>query len=476
MGTPLALRFLGAAGTVTGSRFLLDDGERRLLVDCGLFQGYKVLRERNRAPFPVEPDSIDAVVLTHAHLDHSGYLPLLVKNGYTGPIHCSEATRALCGLLLPDSGRLLEEEAARAAHHGYSAHARPQPLYTEADARHSLRRLTTLGMGEALEILPGWTVELRYAGHILGAAQVTVSTAGRSVHFSGDIGRSNDILMLPPAAPPECDVLVCESTYGDRAHPTEQPGQQLATIVKKVAARGGVVVIPAFAVGRAQALLLHLFRLRRDGLIPPLPVFVNSPMATDASRIYAGFATHHRVSPEECAEAFAMPTYVGSVEASKRLNRQRGPMVIISASGMMTGGRVLHHLTAFGPDRRNAIVLVGYQAGGTRGARLASGERRLRIFGQDVPIAAEVFNVDTLSSHPDAGELIAWIGSAPRAPDMTYVVHGEPAASDALRQRIKHELRWPVRVPDQLETVAVTASPSPPAGITDAAHAVPAAL
>lgn len=453
--TGSTLQFLGAAGTVTGSRYLVEANGHRVLVDCGLFQGYKQLRERNWAPFPVEPASIDAVVLTHAHLDHSGYLPALVRQGFRGRIHCTEGSAALCGLLLPDSGHLLEEEAKYAARKGYSKHKEPLPLYTQRDAELSLRQLQGHDYERDIQVVPGIQARFHPAGHILGAAHVSLDVHGQRLHFSGDLGRQHESLMNPPAPLPACDVLVCESTYGNRAHVALDQEAELAPIVRRVAARGGVIVIPAFAVGRAQALMLHLARLRHRGEIPAVPVYLNSPMAVDATRLYHAHHAEHHVSDEDCRRMFDLATFVNSVEESKALNRRRGPMIIISASGMATGGRVLHHLEAFGPDDRNAILLSGYQAGGTRGAALAGGARTLRMFGREVPIRAEVVQLQGFSGHADAAELLAWMRTAPSAPRMVYVTHGEPDAADALRGRIEHELGWHARAPEHLERVTL---------------------
>ena len=440
---------------MTGSRYLVEANGHRVLVDCGLFQGYKQLRERNWAPFPVEPASIDAVVLTHAHLDHSGYLPALVRQGFRGRIHCTQGSAALCGLLLPDSGHLLEEEAKYAARKGYSRHKEPLPLYTERDAELSLRQLQGHDYEQAVDVVPGIQARFHPAGHILGAAHVSLDVHGQRLHFSGDLGRQHESLMNPPTPLPACDVLVCESTYGNRAHVAIDQEAELAPIVRRVAARGGVIVIPAFAVGRAQALLLHLARLRQRGEIPAVPVYLNSPMAVDATRLYHAHHAEHHVSDEDCRRMYELATFVNTVEESKALNRRRGPMIIISASGMATGGRVLHHIEAFGPDDRNAILLAGYQAGGTRGAALAGGARVLRMFGREVPIRAEVVQLQGFSGHADAGELLAWMRTTPSAPRMVYVTHGEPDAADTLRGRIKRELGWNARVPEHLERVAL---------------------
>jgi metallo-beta-lactamase family protein len=453
------LQFLGAAGTVTGSRYLVDAAGKRILVDCGLFQGYKQLRERNRAPFPVPPDTIDTVLLTHAHLDHAGYLPALVRNGFRGRIVCTPATRDLCSLLLPDSAHLLEEEAKYARKKGYSRHALPTPLYSTEDAEATLKRIDAQPFDQDLELATGLTARFHRAGHLLGAAQISLDVGGRIVHFSGDLGRAHDPLMHPPVPLAQADVLVCESTYGNRKHARVDAESELAPVIRRVAARGGVIVIPAFAIGRAQGVMLHIARLRQRGEIPAVPVYLNSPMAINATDIYHRHHDEHHVSDEDCRAMFELATMVRTVEESKALNLRRGPMIILSASGMLTGGRVLHHLKAFGPDTRNAILLSGFQAGGTRGASLVKGAESLRIFGQEVPIRAEIVALEGFSGHADADEMLTWMGGATRKPAITYITHGEPDASDALRQRIERELGWHVRVPEYLERVSLADRP-----------------
>ncbi|WP_147652651.1 MBL fold metallo-hydrolase RNA specificity domain-containing protein [Vulcaniibacterium gelatinicum] len=457
MATPSSstLQFLGAAGTVTGSRYLVEAGGRRILVDCGLFQGYKQLRERNRAPFPVPPDTLDAVLLTHAHLDHSGYLPALVRDGFRGRVLCTPATRDLCALLLPDSAHLLEEEARYARKAGYSRHAEPTPLYTIADAEAALERFEPHDFERDIALAPGVGARFHPAGHLLGAAQIRLEVGGMVVHFSGDLGRPHDPLMRPPRTLQEADVLVCESTYGNRVHPRLDPEAELAPVIRRVAARGGVIVVPAFAVGRAQGVMLQIARLRQRGEIPRVPVFLNSPMAIDATDLYHRYHAEHHVSDAECQAMYELATMVRTVEESKALNRRHGPMIILSASGMLSGGRVLHHLEAFAPDPRNAIVLSGFQAGGTRGAALAGGADRLRMFGREVPIRAEVVVLQSFSGHADADELLAWMGGARRAPAATYVTHGEPDAADTLRGRIRRELGWHARVPEHMERISL---------------------
>lgn len=449
------LQFLGAAGTVTGSRYLIEAGGQRILVDCGLFQGYKQLRERNWAKFPVAPASIDTVLLTHAHLDHAGYLPALVKRGFAGRILCTSATRELSELLLPDSAHLQEEEARYAKKKGFSRHSNPLPLYTQEDAATCLNHFDSHAFLEDLALAPGISARFIPAGHLLGAAQIALNIDGRRLHFTGDLGRPTDALMKAPAPFEGADVLVCESTYGNRRHPVVDADTELAPVIQRVAARGGVIVIPAFAIGRAQGLMLHIARLRKSGSIPNIPVYLNSPMAIDATEIYHRHHDEHQVTDVECRDMFELATMVRTVEESKALNQQSGPMVIISASGMLTGGRVMHHVLAFGQDSRNAIVLAGFQAGGTRGAALVRGERTLRIFGREVPIGAEVVTMESLSGHADSEELMAWLRPAPKPPRITFITHGEPDAADALRGRIDHELGWRCRVPEQLESVSL---------------------
>ena len=446
------LRFLGAAGTVTGSRYLVEWGERRILIDCGLFQGFKQLRRRNRKPFPARPGSIETVLLTHAHLDHSGYLPALIRAGFRGRVLCTTATRDLCGLILPDSGHLQEEEAKYARRKRYSDHKNPLPLYTLKDSQAALKQFETVEFEQSVDLGGGFFAEFIPAGHLLGAAQIRLTLDGHTVHFSGDLGHDPDPLMRPPHPFKGADVLACESTYGNRKHPDTDPEAELAPVLKRVFGRGGTVLIPSFAVGRAQGLMYHIARLMNRGEISHVPVYLNSPMAVDATDIYHRHHDEHHVSWEDCVGMFRVAKRVNSVEQSKELNTRQGPMIIVSASGMLTGGRILHHLVSFGGDRRNAIVLSGFQAGGTRGAALARGERKLRMFGKEYQIDAEVIQLETFSGHADADEILQWM-AAGSAPAMTYLTHGEPEAADTLRRRVAHELGRPARVPEHLETI-----------------------
>ena len=448
----LTLTFLGAAGTVTGSRYLLQQGSRRLLVDCGLFQGLKVLRERNWAPFPVDPASLEAVLLTHAHLDHTGYLPALVRDGFPGPVHCTDSTAALCGLLLPDSAHLEEEAAERANRRGYSKHHPALPLYTSQDARRALERLDVVPFGEDLEVGPA-RVRLHRAGHILGAAWVDVGLDGGRLLFSGDLGRARDPVFAAPEPPCEADVVVVESTYGDRRHPPGSPIEELARVVRETAGRGGVVVIPAFAVGRTQTILHYLAELLGAGLIPRIPTFIDSPMAADATRFLLAAPSDHRLTPAQCSAMRELVTITNSVEESKAIDRRHGPMIVISASGMATGGRVLFHLARFAPEPRNTLLFAGHQAVGTRGAAILGGAPSVKIHGSWVPIRARVESLPGLSGHADSDELLSWLSALPRPPRVIYVTHGEPAAADALRLRIQDELGWDARVAEHGVTV-----------------------
>ncbi len=450
----MKLTFLGGAGTVTGSKYLIEHEGVRILIDCGLFQGYKNLRLLNWQPLPFDPATLDAVVLTHAHLDHSGALPLLVRNGFKGSIHASPSTIALCGLLLPDSGHLQEEDANFANRHKSSKHDPALPLYTEEDARHALHHLRPLAFDQMIAIA-GLKLRLRPAGHILGAASVELHSAKGSLLFSGDIGRPDDLLMKPPVPIATADTLIVESTYGDRNHGDEDSATLLADVIARTAARGGKVIIPAFAVGRAQALLYQIHLLKRASRIPDLPVFLDSPMAIDSTDIYRRHRSEHRLSEQDCNGMSHVAKFCRTVEDSRALSGLAYPAIIISASGMATGGRILHHLRNFGPDHRASIVLAGFQAGGTRGARLVAGERELRIFGEDVRINAEVVSLPGMSAHADASQIIAWLRTLQKPPRHVYVTHGEPAAADALRCRIERELRWRASVPMLGESVAL---------------------
>ncbi|MBA4175205.1 MAG: MBL fold metallo-hydrolase [Leptothrix sp. (in: Bacteria)] len=450
----MKVQFLGAVDGVTGSRHLVQTEDRRILLDCGLFQGWKLHRERNWV-MPAELRDVDAVLLSHAHIDHSGWLPALVKHGFRGAIHASPATCALAEVMLLDSAHLQEEDARRANRYGYSRHAKALPLYTKADAQRALSQLVPLEPGRTL-MLGRSKVRLTPVGHLLGACSVLVDDGDVRLAFSGDLGREHDLLMPPPKPPPPADVMLVESTYGNRLHPTEDNAPLLAEVISRTVQRGGSVLMPSFAVGRAQALLLVLQRLKAAGAIPAqLPVFVDSPMAVEATALYRRYGRLLRVPPRELESLCDGVRMVTTVQQSVRLAAARYPAVIISASGMATGGRVLHHLKARAPDARNSIVLPGFQVGGSRGARLLAGEPAVKIHGEMVPVRAEVQQLAGFSAHADRAGLLAWLAKMQQAPRQTFVVHGEPDAADSLRAAIRNELGWEARVPALGECVTL---------------------
>lgn len=450
------ITFLGAAGTVTGSKFLVQHDGQRLLVDCGLFQGYKQLRLRNRTPLPFEPNHLQAVVLTHAHLDHSGYLPLLVKEGFKGSAWCTPGTRDLCQILLPDSGHLQEEDAAFANRHGFSKHSPALPLYTEDDAVRSLKHLKTVPPLHEFEPIHGWKARFYGAGHILGASSLLITVGGKRLLFSGDLGRADDLIMLPPDPPPGADAVIIESTYGDREHPSDNLLDELAPLLDKVAARGGTAVVPVFAVGRAQALLHAIAELKQHHrLAPSLPIYLDSPMAIHSTEAFTQHLGEHKLNAAQSHALSRVAKMVRTPDESKAIARQHGPKVILAASGMATGGRVLHHLMQYLGDHRNMVILTGYQAPGTRGASLVAGAASLRIHGQDVGVRAEIAQLQSSSAHADASQLMQWLRAIPGQPHRVYVVHGDPQAADALRLRVENELRWHAMVPEHGSTWAV---------------------
>ncbi|HEY5155608.1 MAG TPA: MBL fold metallo-hydrolase [Acidimicrobiales bacterium] len=460
------LTFLGATETVTGSRFLIDTATARVLVDCGLYQGIKELRQRNWAPFPVDPTTIDAVVLTHAHIDHVGYVPVLTSRGYEGPIFASAQTVALAGIVLPDSGHLQEEEARYANLRGYSKHKPALPLYTEDDARQALTQFRAVGFGEPIPVAEGVRVTFQPGGHILGSSIVTVELApasasarSRRVVFSGDLGRAGHPILAEPHVLGDADVVVVESTYGDRTHDDEGALDLFAQAITRTAARGGVVVIPAFAVDRTEVLLVHLKTLLASGAIPDLPIYVDSPMALAALGVYRRAIGEHgpeiRDDIRAADDPFGHATIreVHEVAESMELDRLLAPAIIISASGMATGGRVLHHLARYLPDHRATIVLVGFQAEQTRGRQLADGAHQVKLLGKYVRVAAEVVDLPSFSVHADREGLLRWLQTAEHPPDACYVVHGEPASAESLRAEIGDRLGWTAVVPTYGERV-----------------------
>ena len=443
------ISFLGAAGSVTGSRYLIETANHRVLVDCGLFQGFKSLHLKNWNPFPVSPTSIDGIVLTHSHIDHSGYLPLLARQGFRGTVYCSAATAELCGILLPDAGHLEEKSAQFANRHGFSKHKPALPLFTESDARKCLRLFEPVAFHQWHSINDEIRFCIRRAGHIIGAASVEIRCEGLTIVFSGDLGRFSDPIAPAPDLITMADYLICESTYGDRVHKVDDPADALAETIRTTIGGGGTVLIPAFAVGRAQAVLYYLDRLKRTGGLPAsLPVYLDSPMAQDASDILARHPQDHRLSPQQWKNICGGAVYVRDGDSSKALTASTEPKVILSASGMATGGRILHHLKRYAPDARNAIVFTGFQAAGTRGAAIVAGAESVKIHGEYVPIRATVREIEGLSAHADADEILRWLGYFRKAPRTTFITHGEPAECDALRHRIGERLGWNCIVPD----------------------------
>jgi metallo-beta-lactamase family protein len=457
------LTFLGAARTVTGSKYLVKSGSRQFLVDCGLFQGLKELRERNWETLPVEASAIDAVVITHAHIDHTGYLPKLVRDGFRGRIFCTPGTADLCRIMLPDAGRLAEEDAREANKEGYTKHAPALPLFTEIDAQRALGHLQPVGYERPMPIGSGVTIEFLDAGHLLGSAFVRMTFEGqgnRQVLFSGDLGRYQRPVLPDPSRVESADILLVESTYGDRLHEPDDDGERLAEIVKATAQRGGKLIIPSFAVGRVEEVIYWLKKLEDAHRIPVLPVYLDSPMAVDAMKHYA--ARSEDLDPDVRTRhghvsAFSTRrfTAISTPQQSKELTASPASCIVISSSGMATGGRVLHHLKAALPSPRHTVLFVGYQAAGTRGRSLLAGEKQVKIHGQWVTVGAEIAKIDSMSAHADANEIMRWLGGFSRAPEMTYLVHGEPAAQSALEARITKEIGWPLHVADYLETVTI---------------------
>lgn len=452
----MKLKFLGATQTVTGSKYLVESNGYRVLVDCGLFQGLKKLRLRNWEEFPVKPESINAVVLTHAHLDHSGYLPILKKRGFNGAIYCTSGTKDLCKILLPDAGKLQEEEATYANRKGFSKHTPALPLFTKEDSESVLENFKAVEFNKEINLNEDLKISFSPSGHILGSAFVTLKGEGKSVVFSGDLGRSEDLIIRPPVAIKEADYLLIESTYGDRLHSSESPVDRLASVINKTTKRNGVVIIPAFSVGRTQSYLYAIYLLKSQKRIQDVPVYLNSPMSINAMGIYCEHQSEHRLNPAQCRSMCDVATYVHTVEESKNLNKMKGPMIIISASGMLTGGRVLHHLNEFGPDPKNTILLSGYQAVGTRGQALLAGAKSIKMHGQMVPIRAETEVIGGFSAHADQSEILSWLGNFSRPPKQSFVTHGEIESSLELQKKIQQKLKWNAKVPEYLEEVELS--------------------
>jgi metallo-beta-lactamase family protein len=461
------LTFLGAAGSVTGSKYLVEAAGKRLLLDCGIFQGPPELSDRNYKPLSIDPATIDFVVLTHAHLDHTGWLPVLVKAGYKGPIFANQPTIDLTTILLKDSAHLQEEDALNAQKYGYSRHANPQPLYVGADVEPVLKALKPVARTGAFSVSTEFQFVAYDAGHILGSTslELTINEGGKKtvVVFSGDIGRYDQVILNDPVTPKStADVLLCESTYGDREHAPGDPAAELAAVVNRVAQRGGSLVIPAFAIGRTQTFMYYLRQLEDEQKIPRLPVYVDSPMALSATDLYLKYASDHDSDYNKLAESNngkGDPLDVHefhltrTTDESKAINQVKKPCIIVSASGMASGGRVLHHLALRLPDARNAVLLPGFQAEGTRGRALQEGAKTLKLYGQDVAVRAEVVTMGQLSAHAGKSELLRWLGGLPVGPKQTYLTHGEPAAAQALQAAITEKFHWKAAVARYLDTV-----------------------
>lgn len=450
------ISFYGAAGTVTGSRHLLDIRGQKLLIDCGLFQGKKENRLKNWEPFPVSPAQIDRVLLTHAHIDHTGYLPRFCRDGFDGPVHCTYATRDLCELLLRDSAHLQEEDARWANKKGFSKHKPAKPLYGRADAEKALEQLQPLYPGEALQLDEQMRVRFRDAGHILGASTIDIKVRGKKpkkILFSGDLGRANELILREPVQVYNVDYLVLESTYGNRAHEEFDPRSELIRIVNESVQRGGMLVIPAFSVGRTQMLLYMLRDLEDEGLIPSIPIFIDSPMAIDATKVFSKHISdlnfNMRIQKLKGKRIFSPDKlYICKKrQESKAINSQKGPGIIISASGMATGGRILHHLVQRLPKKENTILFVGYQAEGTRGRTILDGNESVKIHGRRHPINATVERISGFSGHSDYYEILAWLMAFNRAPKEIFLVHGEPEAAAGMAEKIEKQFGWKATIP-----------------------------
>lgn len=459
----VSVKFLGATGTVTGSRFLLNVGDFRILFDCGLFQGLKELRLRNWEEFPVKAESIDAVIISHAHIDHSGYLPKLVREGFRGPIYCTPPTADLLELMLLDAAKLQEEEAAYAASKGYSKHANPQALYTILDTQRVFPLIKTHGLGEKVSINERVHIVFNEAGHLLGAAITEIFIKGdhheKKIVFSGDLGRNKDLMLRAPACITEADILFVESTYGHKVHGAGDPSAELERIANETFEKGGVLLIPAFAVGRTQLLLYHFHQLMAADRIPDVPVYIDSPMATSATYFYYKYPTYHQVKLDEREFARQQETnmlvFVKSSRHSKELNAIKGQAIIISSSGMMTGGRILHHMYHRLRNKQDTLLIAGYQPEGTRGRRLVDKEPVIKIFGESVPVNCRVENVTTFSGHADRDELLGWMRNIKQKPKITFVVHGEYPGLGNYAESIRQGLGWNVIEPQYLESVSL---------------------
>lgn len=451
----MQITFLGATKTVTGSKYLITVDSKKILVDCGLFQGYKELRLRNWNKLPIDPHQIDAVILTHAHIDHSGYLPLLVKNGFKGKIYCTQGTKDLCAILLPDSGHIQEEDANRANKYHYSKHKPALPLYTREEAIRAIDQFSPIDFNEPTQLFDSLTVTLLPAGHIIGSSLVKLEHKNKSLLFTGDLGRPHHPVMKAPAIIHSADYLVVESTYGDRLHDRSNPLDQLAETINSTVANGGSIVIPAFAVGRSQDILYYLYQLKNDNRIPNIPIFLDSPMAQNVSDLMASHADEHRLTRDQCHAVCQIAHYVKTPDESKELDQSPAPSIIISASGMLEGGRVLHHLKVFLRDHRNTVLLTGYQDPGTRGDRLQRGETEIKIHGEMVPVRAKIVAMSNMSAHADYEEILGWLKHFTHKPIKTFITHGDQDSTASLKSKIEQTLGWKCEIPDYLQSATL---------------------
>lgn len=448
----MQLTFMGATKTVTGSKYLLSVGKRKVLIDCGLYQGYKELRLRNWNKLPVDASDIEAVILTHAHIDHSGYLPLLIKNGFKGRVYCTYGTRDLCAILLPDSGYLAEEDAYRANKYGYSKHKPALPLYTKEDGIRALDQFFPLDFKRAYQLFENLYLEFFSAGHIIGSSLVRLQSNGKTLLFSGDLGRPHHPVMKPPAVIATSDYLIIESTYGNRLHDTGSPLDQLANIIQETVANGGSIIIPAFAVGRTQDILYYIYLLKKANRIPNVPVLLDSPMAQDVSDLLSKYSDEYRLTKEECIKVCKVAKYIRTSEESKSIDQYKFPLIIISASGMAEGGRILHHLKLFLPHHRHTILFTGYQDPGTRGDRLIRGESEIKIHGEIIPVRAKIKCMNNMSAHADYQEILVWLRNFKKAPKKVFITHGELESAYSLKNKIEKEFGWPCNIPSYLQT------------------------
>lgn len=449
----MKLTFLGATETVTGSKYLISYNSKNILIDCGLFQGYKELRLRNWSTLPIDPKKIDAVILTHAHIDHSGYLPLLMKNGYKGPIYATQGTKDLCSIMLPDSGHIQEEDAYQANKYHYSKHTPALPLYTKLEAEKVLQQFVTIDYQSPFKVDQNCQFSFFPAGHILGASIVEIIVCNKKIIFSGDLGRRNDPIIVEPTQIEQADYIIIESTYGNRLHEKTSPYNELKNIILDTAKHGGTLIIPAFTVGRTQTILYYIHQLKLKNAIPNIPVFVDSPMATKVTHLLEQYVGEHRLSKKECLKVSQTATYISTVEESKQIDNYSMPIIIISASGMATGGRVLHHLKIFAPDPKNTILFTGYQAGGTRGARMLNGEPEIKIHGKMIPVNAKIKNLNNISAHADYEETLYWLSHFKEKPKTTFITHGEPDSAISLKEKIENQLHWHCIIPKYCQAI-----------------------